>query len=253
MWSAIIDFHNPATLVDAWQAAREKGSALIAGGTYLVAERPPGVHSLVNIRPFLPAGIVVEDNIVDLGAGVTLQQLAADETSRLGGLVRAAEESCASVNIRSQRTLGGEVAQGRNDSDLMVLLHALQARLTLVAPKPAELALGEWADQGLIGALRIEREALANVATERFALLPSARPFVVLAGARHGGRLHLAAGGSANRISRAELGVADLEKGSLTTISMALVEPFNDDHYGSLEYKHALIETAVGRIRERLC
>ncbi len=253
MWNAIQDFHNPATPVDAWQTARKKGNALIAGGTYLVAERPPGLHTLVNIRPLLSAEIAGDDQVVELGAGVTLQQLAADDTSRLGGMPQAAAESCASVNIRNQRTLGGEVAHGRSDSDLMVLLHALQARLTLVAPKPADVALGDWDNQGLIGAVLIKREVLANVATERFALLPSARPFVVVAGARHGDRLHLAAGGSADRISRAELEVTDKEKGSLATISRALVEPFNDDHYGSLEYKRALIETAVGRIRERLC
>ncbi|MEE9465686.1 MAG: hypothetical protein V3W14_08975, partial [Candidatus Neomarinimicrobiota bacterium] len=77
--------------------------------------------------------------------------------------------------------------------------------------------------------------------------------FVVVAGARHGDRLHLAAGGSTDGISRAELGVADIEKTLLVTNSKTLVEPFNDDHYGSREYKQALIEIAIGRIRERLC
>jgi len=253
MWTTIKNFHSPATPVDAWQAAREEGSTLIAGGTYLVADRPPGLHTLVNIRSLLPAEIAGDDNVVELGAGVTLQQLAADDTSRLGGLAKVAEQSCASVNIRSQRTLGGEVAHGRTDSDLMVLLHALKARLTLMAPEPVEVALEDWDNQGLIGAMRIERGGLTNMATERFALLPSARPFVVVAGARYGDRLHLAAGGSADRISRAELGVAGLEKAQLVTISQALAEPFKDDHYGSREYKQALIETAVGRIRERLC
>ncbi len=253
MWTAIKDFHSPATPVDAWLAAREKGSALVAGGTYLVAERPPGLHTLVNIRPLLPAEIVEGDKVVELGAGVTLQQLAADESSRLGGLAQAAKDSCASVNIRNQRTLGGEVAHGRGDSDLLVLLQALQARLTLVAPKPAEVALEDWDNQGLIGAVLVERGALADAATERFALLPSARPFVVVAGARHGDRLHLAAGGSADRISRADLGVADTGDTVVAPVSKALAEPFKDDQYGSREYKRALIETAVGRLRERLC
>ncbi len=253
MWTGIKDFQNPVTLADAWQAARASGAAYIAGGTYLVAERLPDVDTLINIRPLLAAKISGADQAWELGAGVTLQELAADGTAELGELALAAGYSCVSQNIRNQRTLGGEVARGRTDSDLLVLLYALKARLMLVTPDNAEGTLDSRDDGDLIGAIKIEREALAKAAVERFALLPSARPFVVVAGACRGDQLNLAAGGSTERITSAQLAIDRLDTQAVATVAEALAEPFSADQYGSREYKQALIGTAIRRIGARLC
>ncbi len=253
MWTGIKDFQNPATLAEAWQAARATGATYIAGGTYLVAEQPPDVGTLINIRPLLAAKIHGDDQALELGAGVTLQQLAAGGPDGLGELALAAGYSCASQNIRNQRTLGGEVAHGRTDSDLLVLLYALKARLTLATPDNAEGSLDSRDDGDLIGAIKVEREALAKAVVERFALLPSARPFVVVAGACRGDQLSLAAGGSTGRITSAQLAIDRLDTKAVAAVAEALAEPFNADQYGSREYKQAMIETAIRRIGARQC
>ncbi len=253
MWTGIKDFQNPVTLAEAWQAARAPGATYIAGGTYLVAQRPPDISTLINIRPLLAAKISGDDQALELDAGVTLQELVADGTKELGELALAAGYSCASQNIRNQRTLGGEVARGRTDSDLLVLLHALGARLTLATPDDAEGSLDSRDDGDLIGAIKVEREALAKATVERFALMPSARPFVVLAGTRRGDQLSLAAGGSTERITSAQLAIDRLDTQAVSEVAEALAEPFSADQYGSREYKQALIVTAIRRIGARLC
>ncbi len=253
MWTGIKDFQNPATLAEAWQAARASGATYIAGGTYLVGQRSPDVSTLINIKALLAATISGDDQALELGAAVTLQELAADGTAELGELALAAGYCCASQNIRNQRTLGGEVARGRTDSDLLVLLHALKVRLMLVTPDNAEGTLDSRDDGALIDAIKVEREVLAKATVERFALLPSARPFVVLAGACRGDQLSLAAGGSTERITTAQLAIDRLDTQAVATVAEALAEPFSADQYGSREYKQALIGTAIRRIGARLC
>lgn len=253
MWTGIKDFQNPTSLAAAYRAARPPGCAYITGGTYLLAERPPDVSTLINIKPLLAAEFSGDDQAWELGAGMTLQQLASGGPGVWGELAWAAANSCASQNIRNQRTLGGEVARGRTDSDLLVLLHALKVRLTLATPDDTEGSLDSRDDGDLISAITVEREALSKAAVERFALLPSARPFVVVAGACHGDQLNLAAGGATGRIASAGLAIDGLDTQAVEAVAKVLAEPFTSDHHGSRQYKQALIVTAIRRIGARVC
>ena len=67
MWTAIKNFQYPASPAEARQAARAPGAAYVAGGTYLVAERPPDLHTLVAVRPLLSTEIIANHDRLRLG------------------------------------------------------------------------------------------------------------------------------------------------------------------------------------------
>lgn len=249
MWSEIENVLTPATPAEAQELARREGYALIAGGSYLASRRPAGIHTLVNVAPLLGSEIENGRGVLRLGAGTTLQGLVEGlQDGPWAELALCARRSCSSKLLRNQRTLGGEIAWGRADSELYAALRALDARLHLAAPGEESVPLREWDGGGVIASVELREGPMA---LQRFALLPSAPAFVIVVGVRRDGLIEVAVGGRAERTGSFSLPVEAGEK-EREKVAAAAADLFPPDHYGSVDYKRRLVSVALKRIRERL-
>ncbi len=241
MWSSIKTIHHPDSLVSASQLAKEEATALLAGGTYLVAERYPAISNLVDLNGLLKSEIKIAEQELICDAGVVLQDLvdhfSIDDPLRLG---TAARHSCSSKNIRNQRTLGGEIARGRTDSELVVALTALNAQLIT-------------AEDSIITGVAVDLSDNPKVALERFALLPSAPAFVIVAAVCRGESLKIVVGGKADKLAVEDVPSDGCTVEWIAGFCKAAAERFPADHIGNRDYKQTVITTGLKRVAEALC
>ncbi|MFH1852473.1 MAG: FAD binding domain-containing protein [Candidatus Neomarinimicrobiota bacterium] len=237
MWSSLKTIHVPISLAAAAELAVKRGHAVFAGGSYLAAERDPAVTTLVDINHLITRKIKVTKGQIRCGAGVSLQQLIDQlETADDLKLATAARWSCASKNIRNQRTIGGEISRSRTDSELVVLLQALAVRL-------------DRAGDRIITELIIEHNDVGAVALERFALLPSAPAFVIVAAVRRKHNYDIAVGGSATTITTAAVVKSDFTDDWIDSFARAVAGKFRADEVGSRKYKQSVVATGLRRAR----
>lgn len=240
MWSSISDIQFPNTLPEAVELLRLEDSVLIAGGTYLAAERDAKITTLIDINPLLLDDTILADNgILRIGAGTTLQKLVELFDTTGHPYLAGAQISCPSKNIRNQRTIGGEWIRHRADSELVVMLEALDIRT-------------EWEQEIILTGIEIDSEAFDTTALERFALLPSAPAFAIVAGVRRGDRVRIAIGGSARQIYTTTVDVDELQSDNTAAIAAIAGKHFCDDHVGSRRYKQSVIATGLQRVGEQL-
>lgn len=242
-WAAIERVERPGTLAEA-AGMLGGGAALLAGGSYLMAERPAGVTALVDVRPLLGTEISDRDGTLRLEAGATLQQVV--DTLPRSPLAEVARASTVSRNLRNQRTLGGEVARSRADSDLAVALAALNPLLELEGGNEERTALADWRGGAVVTALELDAGRVEGLKLQRFSLLPTAPAFLVVAAvAAEEGAVRIALGGRAERIT-----TVDGPRGEelLVAVQSAADDTMNDDHTGSLAYKRELLRTALARM-----
>ena len=253
MWSSIRHIDFPESLAEANKLAGEEGKTLFAGGTYLVAEKNPAVHTLVDINHLLDRSIQCTDDAIIIGAGATLQQIVCTLQERKPlSLSRAARQSCYSKNIRNQRTIGGEIARRKTCSEVVTLLHALNTRLLITAETGRSIPLRRWNGAGIIEALAIGTADIRAEALERFALLPSAAAMVVVAGVRRESQVEISVGGQARCVATLQIPVEEFTNERIAAFSAATIRNFRADAAGSLRYKQSLIETGLKRVRKQL-
>jgi CO/xanthine dehydrogenase FAD-binding subunit len=253
MWASIKTIERPTSLEQAVGLIVPDQKVVLAGGSYLVAEQSPHIDTLIDIQNLIRHDIIEDGNGVDIGAGATLEdileQLQEDQWAELNAGIRW---SCPSRNIRNQRTIGGEIARARPDSELLTYLRALGATLKIAATNPQERDIRNWDPQGIITAIKIEAADIQGTAIQRFALIPSAPAFVIVAGVKRETEVHIAIGGRADGISTWTL----TEKKSLpefiSQTAAAAAQHFSSDHYGSLSYKQQLIKVGLKRTIEDL-
>ncbi|NOZ03821.1 MAG: hypothetical protein GXO92_04325 [FCB group bacterium] len=253
MWSSIRQIEFPESLSVANKLADEEGKALFAGGTYLVAEKNPDIHTLVDINHLLERSIEFTNDGITIGAGATLQQIVRTLRDREQSLLaQAARQSCYSKNIRNQRTIGGEIARRKTGSEVVTLLHALNARLRITGETDGNVSIREWNGAGIIEALEIRIGDISANALERFALLPSAAAMVIVAGVRRGAQVEVSVGGRARKVVSLQIPVAEFTDERIAAFSASAVRHFQTDMDGSLRYKQSLIETGLKRVRKQL-
>lgn len=240
MWSSIQQIIQPESIGEALALAATENAVPFAGGSYLVAERDHRIQTLVDINHLIDGEISRTDNGILVGAGCTLQRL----RDSLGPeFTRAVTASCPSKNIRNQRTLGGEIAQARPDSDLYVLLLASAAEL-FVNESLQGISVSEWDGSGLVTRVHFP---LAEPRFERVAVLDSAPAYIIVAVDTDPQSTRLAVGG---KVSRTVMGKFSLSpQADEVRLFLAEVrEIFEADHLGSIDYKHRLVTRLLNEL-----
>ncbi|MGE0494394.1 MAG: xanthine dehydrogenase family protein subunit M [Vulcanimicrobiota bacterium] len=126
------EVYFPENLADAIQKRKEyaRAAAVIAGGTDIVTDPPPGIRCLIDITRLGLDRIRETTDHICLGATITMQQLATSPqaTSLGGGLL--ARSSCEGwpTPVRNAATLGGNLAGAGPFADTPPALLALDAQ-----------------------------------------------------------------------------------------------------------------------------
>lgn len=251
MWSSIKNVDVPNSFKQAIEYQSKSKGTLFGGGTYLVAESSTKIQNLINISSIVDKSIAVTDDSIIIGAGSTIQSMV-NKLSDFPLMVEAVKYSCYSKNIRNQRTLGGEIAQKRVQSELFTHLVAINPILEIRTPDKKNVHLREWDGKGIINKILINKIDLESSGFERFATLPSAPAFVIVAVVRRALELDFVISGKAEKVYGHTIKLSDFSKDILKKIINESVEYFKDDQYGSLEYKKSLIETGIQRAVEKI-
>lgn len=118
--------------------SRYRGKArLIAGGTDLLATKPPRVETLVDVGGLNLSYLKEEQGTIRIGSATTVDLI---ENSPLlvdwpCQVLAEAAKSMATPTIRNMATIGGNVCNGSPAADLSLALMALDASVKLVGPK----------------------------------------------------------------------------------------------------------------------
>ena len=251
MWSSIKNIDIPTSFEQAIEFKTKSNCVLYGGGTYLVAEKSTKIQNIIDINSIVNTSIEVTDGTIIIGAGSTLQNII-DELGDYKSLSESAKYSCFSKNIRNQRTVGGEIAQKCVQSELFTYLVAINPILEIRIPEKVNIHLREWDGNGIINKIIINKIDLESSGIERFATLPSAPPFVIVAVVRRALELDFVVSGKAKKVYGHTIKLSDFSKDILKKIIRESVECFEDDQYGSLEYKKSLIETGIQRAVEKI-
>jgi len=251
MWSSIKNVDVPKTFSEAIEYQSKPRSILFGGGTYLVADKSTKVENLIDINGIINNTIEIADDTIVIGAGSTLQNII-DELGDYKSLAESAQFSSFSKNIRNQRTIGGEIAQKRVQSEIFAYLVGINPILELRTPEKVNIHLREWDGNGIINKILINKIDLESSGIERFATLPSAPAFVIVAVVRRALELDFVISGKAKKVYGHTIKLVDFSKDILKKIISESVEYFEDDQYGSLEYKKSLIETGIQRAVEKI-
>ncbi len=254
MWSSIKIIHKPETWAEAWRLSQAAGTAVLSGGTYLAAERDPVLEALVSLKSLLATDIEIAGTTIRLGAGVTLQELVDFAwPEAFQPVAEAARASCSSKNIRNQRTLGGEIANFRFNSELVLLLQALNPRLQIVQNTETETSLREWAGAGIIQAVMLDLSVIKKMVCLRYAPIPSAVPFLGVAGVAYSDGYRIVVGGNVSGVKALTFHATNFRSEEQSLVMEQAENALLADHFGSRDYKRNLLQVALRRLGEALC
>lgn len=243
MWSSIEQIIKPETLTEASVLIQEKGSVLFTGGSYLLAQKDPSVHTLIDINHLISDDIRKMGDDIHIGSGCVLQKMVNFNDPHLTPIIQSA---CPSKNIRNQRTVGGEIAKSRSDSDLLVFLFTARAKL-LVNDAEIPMEISDWNGEGIITKVIIPRH---QVSMERVALLNSAPAFVIVGMNLMKNSYSICVGGKTSKIlilkSETEASEAQLNK-----LLDEVENCFDDDHIGSSGYKRQVVAQLLNEMASK--
>mgnify|MGYP002725459930 CR=1 FL=1 len=243
MWSSIKQIIKPDTLDEADNLKKQSGTLVFAGGSYLVNARDKNFHTLLDINHLLSEKIQKQGTGLLIGAGCTLQQLVEQGDSET--LSQVITSSCPSKNIRNQRTLGGEIARGRTDSDLLVYLYATETQLQ-VNDGDSFIDINEWNDKGVISNIFIPEN---KTRSERVAVLDSAPAFVIISVNQMQDSIALAIGGKTEEILFSKIALIPDEL-EIRNLMDRIQSNFADDQHGTASFKQHLVSTLLSRMSE---
>ena len=247
MWASITNIEQPDSLEQAYSLYSAGEKEFLAGGSYLVAQSSAQIHTLININSLLGMEIQESQDSITFDAAVTLQMLV-DHLPQDSLLAQAAKYSCFSRNLRNQRTLGGEIATQRANSELYTVLYALNPTLEVVAEQKSSVSLRDWSKQGIITKITISLPKIQQLKLQRYAAIPSAPAFAVVASVASQDSVEFAVGGKCSGVSawgseKATINDEVLQKAASDTVDAH----FSSDHYGSVAYKKTLLQVALRR------
>ncbi|MEA3287091.1 MAG: FAD binding domain-containing protein [Candidatus Marinimicrobia bacterium] len=232
MWSSLEHIIQPDNLTEALALKKEPGSVIFTGGSYLVSQKNQNVSTLIDINHLLDDNVETLSAELRVGAACSLQEL-----SRVANpaLADAIVYSCPSKNIRNQRTLGGEIAQNRPDSDLLVYLHAAEAKLQINESGDL-IHIADWNRNGIISMIYIPQN---NTTLERVSVLDSAIAYVIVAVHQTPEYIILSIGGRSTKIIYYKAPLLP-EETQIRKFMEKIESIFVDDHFGSPAYKRQI-------------
>ena len=249
MWNSINSVVKPKTLTEAYSLVDGKHVVLFGGGSYLVSEKDETIHTLVDINSLVNNTIKADVEGVIIGGGATLQAFINTVTTVNPDcrLIDGCRYACPSKNIRNQRTFGGELGKGRCDSDILVFLNAVNADITVVAESKKTESIRNWDGRGIVTQIEYIPNNIEGVELMRSARIPSAPSVVSVCAIKKKDYFDISIGGKCSEIQTFSVPAEKWNNTEIKTISSKVVRCFSDDQYGSLDYKHILIETLINR------
>ncbi len=219
-------------------------SALLGGGTSLIATAPDDLQSVIDLQAAGLDHLDEKDGRLTAGATARLQDLA--DFIGTPALLREACYFEAPNTIRNAATLGGLIASADPESELLAALLVYEARVVIQNRQVAvESALAEFLNEKsrlLQGAIitEVRLPTGGRAASARVARTPADRPIVAAAGrVSPQGELLIALCGAA--------------KTPLLAGPEALDRlPYPADFRGSSEYRRAMAGVLIRRVRAEL-
>jgi CO/xanthine dehydrogenase FAD-binding subunit len=239
----VIGYHRPAELVEALQLLDREGcvTAVLAGGTTLNSG-PGATVEAVDLQALNLDGITATSDRISVGAMTRLQDLVDHPLvpSELRDLARRELPS----TLRSMATVGGTIAAGTWESELLAGLLAFDTIVTLRSvddgfdlPLPQVLARrNEILARRIITGISLAVDG--RCVTHRTGRTPSDVPIVAVVGRRLGD----------GRVRMAMTGVATTPV--IVDDAAGLATP--SDFRGSSEYRRALAVALADRVRVEL-
>jgi CO/xanthine dehydrogenase FAD-binding subunit len=242
-----VAYWRPATLEGALALLRRPGAVLIGGGTKVNAAPAFGPVEIVDLQALGLDRIEPLPGAVSAGACATLQQIL--ENAAVPPVVREAARREEPSTLRHAATIGGCVAAGHWESELLAALLACDAVVTLAGPEGEQIQslAALLSDGGKLPGRIITRISMVTGGVARSARTgrtTADRP-IVAAGARRAPEgVRLALSGVAAR---------PVLRGPETDMSSWLdsLDP-PGDFRGSAEYRRALAVTLARRVLEAI-
>lgn len=237
----VVAYHRPASLDQALALLDAPGvpKVLLAGGTTVNAEAGSDPIEAVDLQALGLSGITESADGLRIGATTTIQELADDEQvpATLADLARRELPS----SLRTLGTVGGLIATGDPESELLAGLLVHEAVVTIVgASGEANRVLADvLADvlaagsiPGIITAVSIETRGTTVAA--RTGRTPADRPIVAAVARRVGGLPPL-------------LALCGVAATPIVVDEITALDP-PDDFRGSSEYRRHLAEVLSARV-----
>jgi carbon-monoxide dehydrogenase medium subunit len=280
------EYHRPQGLMEAVELLKRKQprTVVLGGGTWLTGEAPHDIEAVVDITNLGLNRIVIENNLLRIGAAVTHQQLVESElmgpdTPGALHVIGQTAQAMSGLNIRNRATIAGAVVTADASSPLVTALLACDAEVVVAGARDKSKEVQDpgdfWKVIPLAGFLTYRRQVLdeGTLITEirmpipspdtrssyqRVARTPKDYPILCAVASfamKDGiaGNVRVAVGGVAPtpiRLSRLEFGLekkrlADWFEGELEA-QMQTVNP-QGDWLGSAEYRKAMARVLVRR------
>lgn len=238
-------YWRPATVQDALALLRRSGTVPIGGGTKVNAAPDGRPVEIVDLQALGLGHIERLPGALAIGAGATLQRIATD--AAVPAVVREAARREEPSTLRAVATLGGCVAAGDWQSELLATLLAYAAMVRLAGPDGDQLVGLDalLTDRGQLAGRIITSVVIATggaAQAARTGRTQADRP-IVAAVARQAGETWLALAGVAATPLLTRAAGADLP-GWLDRLDPPA------DFRGSAEYRHALAATLARRVLE---
>jgi probable selenate reductase FAD-binding subunit len=145
MLSNLQAYHRPNSIDEAVTLLRQggPGTVALAGGTKLVASGRRDVAAVVDLRELPLAYVRTQEATLHIGATTKLQQVidTPEMQTFASGVLAETARAVAARNLRNAATVGGTVASAGGDDPLLTALVALDATLTVYAPKSRQIPL----------------------------------------------------------------------------------------------------------------
>lgn len=146
------EYVRAESIDDALEALRGGGAQLVAGGTDVILHPDPSITRLVDLGGLGLDFVTEEDLGIRIGAMTTLTEILQHPSIQplAGGVVATMMRQVGSPLLRNIATIGGHLARGKL-SDVVPVLLALDARVTIRDGTRRELLLDDFYDSGMPG------------------------------------------------------------------------------------------------------